>query len=134
MAKHEQILRLMLTAELLKRKPKGITYQETKDYLERKFEEKDMLKELKFSEKTFKRDRVLITEILGLESSFKRSSGTFQVISDELNEDSENVFDNILLIDAYRQTKGNSEIMLFEKRKARGLNLLNGLLHAIQIK
>lgn len=132
MAKHEQILRLMLTAELLKRKQKGITYQETNDYLEGQFFEKGL--ELKFSEKTFKRDRELISEILGLKSSFKRSTGKFQVIDNELENDPENVFDNILLIDAYRQTKGNSEIMLFEKRKARGLNLLNGLLHAIQNK
>ena len=130
MAKHEQILRLMLIAELLKRKPKGITYQETNDYLERAFFEKKL--DLQFSEKTFKRDRELIAEVLGVKSSFQRSSKTFQVIGEEIEDATENVFDNILLIDAYRQIKGNSEIMLFEKRKARGLNHLNGILHAIQ--
>lgn len=132
MAKREQILRIMLIAELLKRKPKGITYQEAKNYLETKFEEKDLLSELKFSEKTFSRDRKMISEILGIESGFKRSTGNFQVIDEELEIETENVFDNILLIDAYRQNKGNSEIMLFEKRKSRGLEHLNGILHAIQ--
>lgn len=132
MAKREQIYRLMLIAELLKRKPKGITYQEAKEYLEEKFHEKDWISELKFGEKTFERDRKLILELLGLESAFARSSKTFKIIDDETEVDSENVFDNIMLIDAYRQAKGNSEIMLFEKRKARGLNHLNGLLHAIQ--
>ena len=81
MAKLEQIHRLMLVAEFLKGKPKGITYQETKNYLERKFEEKGF--ELKFSEKTFKRDRELISEILGIESNFKRSSGTFKINNEE---------------------------------------------------
>jgi predicted DNA-binding transcriptional regulator YafY len=132
MAKHEQILRLMITAELLKRKPKGITFQETNDYLERQFFERGL--ELKFSEKTFKRDRELIAEVLGLKSNFNRSTGKFQIVNDELDVETDNVFDNILLIDAYRQSKGNADIMLFEKRKARGLNHLNGILHAIQNK
>lgn len=134
MAKREQILRVMLIAELLKRKPKGITYQETKNYLETKFEEKSLLSELKFSEKTFSRDRKMISELLGIESGFKRSTGNFQVLDEELEIETENVFDNILLIDAYREIKGNSEIMIFEKRKSRGLNLLHGILHAIQNK
>lgn len=40
MAKLEQIQRLLYIAELLKTKPDGITYEETKNFLEKKFEEK----------------------------------------------------------------------------------------------
>ncbi len=130
MAKREQFLRLMYLAELFKRKPKGITYEETKNYLERKFEEKGLLENFKFSEKTFKREREELFEILGIETVYKRSTNSFKIMEDEL--DSETVFDNILLIDAYRQVKGNSELMIFEKRKSRGLEHLNGILHAIQ--
>lgn len=37
-----------------------------------------------------------------------------------------------MLVEAYRQAKSNSDIMIFEPRKSRGLNLLNGIIHAIQ--
>lgn len=82
MAKLEQIQRLLYIAELLKSKPNGITFEETKDFLEKKFEEKGF--ELKFSEKTFKRDRNLIAEILGLESKYQKSLGTFTINHEEL--------------------------------------------------
>ena len=120
----------MFLAELFKKKPKGITYEEANQYLERKFEEKDLLENFKFSEKTFKRDREELLEILGIETIYKRSTNTYKVSNTEL--ETETVFDTILLIDAYRQVKGDSEIMIFEKRKSRGLENLNGILHAIQ--
>lgn len=132
MAKREQFLRLMFLAELFKRKPNGITYEEITTYLERKFEEKGLLENFKFSEKTFKRDREELLDILGIETVYKRSINSYKIVEDEL--ETETVFDNILLIDAYRQVKGDSEIMLFEKRKSRGLEHLNGILHAIQNK
>ena len=71
MAKLEQIHRLLYITELLKSKPNGITYEETKGFLEEKFQEKGF--ELKFSKKTFKRDRNLISEILGIESQYQKS-------------------------------------------------------------
>ena len=52
MAKLKQIQRLLYIVELLRNKPNGITFEETKDFLEKRFEEKGF--ELKFSEKTFK--------------------------------------------------------------------------------
>ena len=132
MAKREQFLRLMFLAEIFKRKPHGFTYEEAKNELERKFDEKDLLQNFKFSEKTFNRERKELFDILGIETVYKRSTNSYKIVEDEL--ESETVFDNILLIDAYREVKGNSEIMLFEKRKSRGLEHLHGILHAIQNK
>ena len=130
MAKTEQILRLMLIAEFLKGKPNGITYEETKNFLERKFQAKDL--QLKFSEKTFKRDRELISEILGIENSFKRSSKTFKINNEELEKYSENILDHVLLIDAYRNAEQNSKIMIFENRKSKGLHHLSDFIEAIK--
>lgn len=130
MAKLEQIYRLMLLAELFKTKKNGVTYNEAKSYLEKRFGEKEY--ELKFSEKTFQRDREQIFKLLEIESSYSRSDKKFKITDKEFDLESENVMDNILLIDAYKQVKENSGIMLFENRKARGLDHLNGLLHAIQ--
>lgn len=129
MAKTDQIFRLIFIAEFFKRNPKGFTYAEIKNYLERKFEEKKY--DLQFSQKSFKRDRLHLLEILEMETDYDLNTRKYQII-DDFEVDSENIFDTILLIDAYKQTKGNSEIMLFEKRKARGLDHLHGILHAIQ--
>lgn len=130
MAKLEQIQRLLYIAELLKSKPNGITYEETKNFLEEKFEEKAF--ELKFSEKTFKRDRNLIAEILGLESKYQKTLGTFALNNEELNLESESTLDDILLIDAYRKSKKNSKIVLFEKREPKGLYHFSELINAIK--
>jgi hypothetical protein len=130
MAKLEQIHRLLYIAELLKNKPNGITYEETKGFLEEKFQEKGF--ELKFSEKTFKRDRNLIAEILGLESKYKKSSGTFALNNEELEEDSEDTLEDVLLIEAYRKSKRNSKIILFEKREPKGLYHFSDFVDAIK--
>ena len=130
MAKLEQNQRLLYIAELLKSKPNGITFEETKDFLEKKFEEKGF--ELKFSEKTFKRDRNLIAEILGLESKYKKDSGTFALNHEELEEDSEGTLEDVLLIEAYRKSKRNSKIILFEKREPRGLYHFSDFIDALK--
>ncbi|UOE37677.1 helix-turn-helix transcriptional regulator [Chryseobacterium oryzae] len=130
MAQVEQIYRFMMLADLFKRKKNGVSYKEAYDFLEKEFDKKGF--ELKFSEKTFKRDRTQIFELLEMESSYSRTDKNFKITEREYDLESENIVDNVLLIDAYRQTKGKSGIMLFQKRKARGLDHLNGLLHAIQ--
>lgn len=130
MAKLEQIQRLLYIAELLKTKPNGITYEETKKFLEEKFEEKGF--ELKFSEKTFKRDRNLIAEILGLETKYKKTLGTFALNNEEPNLESTVNLDDVLLIEAYRKSKKNSKIILFEKREPKGLHHFTEFIEAIK--
>lgn len=132
MAKEEQMLRLQFIQDLLRRrKEKGASYQEIKDYLERKFDEKD-LGELKFTGRTFQRDKKAILKVTGIEISYSRAKDAYYIAEEELTNAEESVLDNLLLIEAYRQTKNNSEVMIFEPRKSRGLNLLNGIIHAIQ--
>ncbi|OWK97014.1 WYL domain-containing protein [Kaistella haifensis DSM 19056] len=130
MAKLEQIHRLLYIAELLKSKPNGITYEETKGFLEEKFQEKGF--ELKFSEKTFKRDRNLIAEILGLESKYKKDLRTFYLSNEELDEDSNNTLEDVLLIEAFRKSKKNSKIIIFEKREPKGLYHFTDFVDAIK--
>ncbi|ADQ81626.1 WYL domain-containing protein [Riemerella anatipestifer] len=130
MAKIEQIYRLLYIAELLKNKKQGISYEETKIFLEDKFREKGL--DLKFSEKTFKRDRVLIAEFLGLETQYKKSFGTFTISKDEFEQEKEYDLENILLIEAYRKSKKNSKFILFEKRKPNGLYHFSTFIKAIK--
>lgn len=133
MATKEQMLRLKFIEEFLRRrKDKGASYDEISDFLERKYEEKGILDEkLKFTKRTFLRDKETISEVFGIEILYRRSSNTYAIDSDEIDENHENVFDNLLLVEAYREVKGKKNVMLFEQRKSRGLHWLNGLVHAI---
>ncbi len=132
MAKNEQMLRLKFIEELLRiRKDKGASYQEIKKYLEKKFEDKDILANLKFTERTFLRDKIAILDIFGIEILYSRRTKTYFIDGEELDLYEESVFDQLLLIEAYRQTKDKADIMFFEKRRARGFEHLHGIIHAI---
>lgn len=132
MAKHEQIKRLALIVEYLKSNPKGITYLEALQFLERKFEDENY--ELKFSEKTFQRDRELIKKELKVEIKFNRSTKKFVVLDEILETSFGNVLENVLIAEAYREAQENSSIMFFEKRSPKGLHHLSDFVRAIKNK
>ena len=134
MAKRDQMLKLMHISNLLQNKKNiGASYDEVRQYLEEKhFDQKGYDNDLAFSEKTFKRDRDLLLEIFGIETQFKRSTMTYQVVDDENDENAKGIFDNLLLINAYKQTVAYSKIMFFEKRQASGLDHLDGIIYAIK--
>ena len=121
----------MQIASFLKSKPKGATFKEILKRLEELYHKESFSRDLASSQKTLKRDMELLLE-MGIEIKFKRSTMTYQIVNEEFSESSQTIFDNILLLNAYKQTENNADIMIFEKRKSRGLENLNGLLHAIQ--
>ena len=133
MAKIEQMLRLKFIEDFLRsRKAKGASYEEIQDYLQRKYEERDIkLDDLKFTKRTFLRDKVAISKVLKTDIIYRRSTNTYAIDDDNEDELQEDVFDNLLLVEAYRNVKGKKNIMLFEQRKSRGLHWLSGLVHAI---
>ena len=133
MAKKEQMLRLKFIEEFLRRrKDKGASYEEINDYLERKYEERSIKPDnLKFTKRTFLRDKEVILEVFLINISYRRSTNTYAIDYDEIDEYHEDVFDNLLLVEAYREVKGKKNVMLFEQRRSRGLDWLNGLVHAI---
>ncbi len=133
MAKKEQMLRLKLIEQFLRRRRhNGASYEEIRDYLARKYQEKDIVEEkLKFTKRTFLRDKETLMEIFGVEISYRRATNTYVIDADETDVANENVFDNLLLVEAYREVKGRKDVMIFEQRVPRGLQWLHGLLHAI---
>lgn len=133
MAKREQMLRLMNISAYLKFKGTvGASYGEIKDHLEHKYYDLGFDNELAFSEKTFKRDRTLLADLFGIEIQFKRSTMTYRINDQESIEQSQGIFDNLMLVNAYKQTSENSKILFFEKRKSAGLDNLEGLVYAIK--
>lgn len=131
MAIHDKNIRLMHIASFLKSKPKGANFKEILKHLEELYHKESFATSLASSQKTFKRDIELLLE-MGIEIKFKRSTMTYQIINDSFSENSQTIFDNLLLINAYKQTENNSEIMIFEKRQASGLHNLEGLIFAIK--
>lgn len=132
MAKREQLYRLMYIYNHLKSRPNGATYNELRNFLEEKYYKDSFGNELAFSEKTFKRDRNLLEELFGIEISFKRSTMTYRLTDEAFTDSSQTIFDNLMLMNAYKQTENDSKIMLFEKRQASGLHNLEGLIYAIK--
>ena len=133
MAKIEQMLRLKFIEDFLRsRKNKGASYDEIQDYLEKKYEEDDIdLDDLKFTKRTFLRDKEAISKVLKTDIIYRRSTNTYAIDDEDQDEFQEDVFDNLLLVEAFRNVKGKKNIMLFEQRKSRGLHWINGLVHAI---
>ena len=132
MAKNEQMLRLKYIEDLLRRKKEvGASFREIEQYLTEKFEEKDMPEQLKFTERTFQRDKNAILEVFGIEISYSRKRNCYYIKEEELEISEASIYDHLLLVEAYRETKDRADIMLFEPRKSRGLDLLHGLIHAI---
>ncbi|MDV3876973.1 WYL domain-containing protein [Elizabethkingia anophelis] len=127
MAKREQMLRLKLIEEFIRRK-KGASFQDIYEFLSEKFQEKDL--ELSFTERTFQRDKKLIGEISGKEIRYNKARNIY-FLEDSSEED---IFDTILLMEAYRETEGKADIMLFEKRKSRGLHNLQDLVQSIKLQ
>ena len=131
MAIYDKNIRLMRIASFLKSKPKGASFKEILKHLEELYHKESFAKDVASSQKTFDRDKKLLME-MGIEIKFKRSTMTYQIINESFSENSQTIFDNILLINAYKQSENNSEIMIFEKRQASGLHNLEGLVFAIK--
>lgn len=132
MAKNEQMLRLKLMGDLLRqRKTAGATFSEIEQYLTNHFEDRDIADKLRFTERTFMRDKKAMLEVFGIEISYSRAKNVYYISEEELELAQESVYDQLLLVEAYRQTRDRSDLMFFEPRKPRGLHHLSGLLHAI---
>lgn len=130
MANTHQLFRLLYIAELLIIKTQGVSYEETKKFLAEKFDERGI--KLNFSEKTFKRDRDLIAEMLGVVTQYKKSAGKFTIKNEELEHPSENTLENTLLIETYRRSKKDSQIILFENREPEGKYHFSDFIAAIK--
>lgn len=131
MALPDTIFRLKTIERFLLSKGKrGATFKEIEAYLE----EQASLNSFKFnfSDKTFERDRKLLLHSFNVEILVSKDHHYYINHNYELVNEKSDFYDYILLTEAYKQAKFNKDIMHFDSRKARGLNHLNALIHAIQ--
>lgn len=124
MALAETIYRLKTIQQFLLSKGKrGATFQEIEEHLKNK--------EITLKKRTFLRDKELLANEFYTDISVTKDYRYY--IDAEFDfEMEEDVFDNILLVEALKKIKFNRKIMHYEKRKSRGLKHLKGLLSAIK--
>lgn len=130
MAKNEQMLRLMYIFKYLQSRNDGAKYPEISIHLEEKFNQDG--KDLSFAPKTFQRDRKTLNELFNIEIEYKNSTKKYHLINEGFSELTESAFENLLLVNAYRLTKDDQNIFLFEKRQASGLYHVQDIIHAIK--
>lgn len=130
MAKSEQMLRLMYISKYLQTRNDGANYPEISKHLEEKFNQDG--RDLSFAPKTFQRDRKTLNELFNIEIEYKNSTQKYHLVNEGFSELTESVFENLLLVNAYRQTEDNQNIFLFEKRQASGLYHVQYIIHAIK--
>lgn len=136
MAKVDQIFRLVRIIKELERHKEsgGLSYEELKERLENVHDnEYDagrlQNEELRFSEKTFQRDRRLLSDLFDVEVVFEDKKWRLEE-NDFANKYA--FFDNLLLMNAYRRSKELSNILLFERQQQSSLRFLEDIIEAIQ--
>ena len=77
---------------------------------------------MSFTERTFQRDKKLIGEISGKEIRYNKARNIY-FLEDSSEED---IFDTILLMEAYRGNRRKSRYHVVRERKSRGLHNLQG--------
>ena len=133
MAKTDQMLRLKFIESFLRRrKDHGASYEEIFEYLSQKDKFKDSEGGLKFTKRTFQRDIIAIRDVFDVEIVYRRSTNSYIIGNDDIDDGQQSIYDKLLIVEAYREIKGRKDIMRFETRRAGGLSWMNGLLHAIQ--
>ena len=98
MGKIDQILRVNYIVQILRQRKDGASYKEIENFLGEKFSDWDF----NFSPRTFIRDKQSIKKIAGIEIAYSRSKKTYYISHEELEGIQENIFDTLLLIEAYR--------------------------------
>jgi predicted DNA-binding transcriptional regulator YafY len=128
--KHQLIRVVELVSLFNQNRNNSYNYAEVLEKLEKIMQSHDEV-DFSYSEKTFQRDRKLISEALKIDIVFNTTIKKYQ-IDVESGDLSFFVGDSILLMNAYKQNLKNKDQVLVDYNKAKGLENLYGLLHAIQ--
>jgi predicted DNA-binding transcriptional regulator YafY len=117
--------------ELIKLAKKGpFTWVQVKSHLDKKSEGKDL--ELQVSKRTLNRDIKEIQELFGLVIEFNFKSAKYGINTEESIENHLELMESFETIQAFGRANRLSGKVFFEKRLARGTELLKPILDAIE--
>ena len=124
-------LRFQFLLELLKnRGESGASFADIKDYIERRFEDKDI--PFDYKERTFERDKKDLLRERNIRLNYERSNNIYSINWEDVDEYQTQMMEHDWLMEALRQNSYNRQFIHFEKRPTRGLNHLHGLIYAIE--
>lgn len=130
MAKGEYAKRQILIVELLKKR--GCTLKDIQAYLKKESAFCDQ--NLEVSSRTFQRDVQDIYSLMGIEIIYDRKEKLYRISEEQKEEYFDRVIESYGLITALKTSETLGEHIYFEKRKTKGTEHFNGILHAIQKK
>lgn len=128
MAQQDVIKRQFLIIEFLKKRP--ATFKEINDFLEEKQE--DTGYRVTMSQRTFQRDREEILALWGIEIGYNKRENVYEIteeFEDSRTDRLMEAFDTVALL---QQSQIVGNYIYLEKRKSKGTEFFNGIVHAIQ--
>ncbi|HRO75575.1 MAG TPA: WYL domain-containing protein [Crocinitomicaceae bacterium] len=128
MSKREAITRLTLIIKKLRKQP--ATFEEIYQYL--KFESELQEYDFTVSKRTFQRDLGAIRAIYNIDIQCNLSQQKYYIEFEDEPEKNERILEAFDIFNALNVSDRLSPHILFETRKSRGTENLNGLLHAIK--
>jgi len=127
MAKSDVMKRQMLIVEYLRKHP--TTFSEINSYLQKKEEENHF--ELTISQRTFQRDCDEIDKLWGIDIKFNKRENYYEIV-----DDNDDYFDRVMeafdTVAVLQKAKTIGGYLHLEKRKSKGTEYFNGILHAIE--
>lgn len=123
--------RIQYLLEILKtRGERGASFEEIKNYVKRRFKPEDEFQE--YSERSFLRDKKDLYDEREITINYNRADNVYTINWETVDEYQLQLMEHDWLMEALRQSTYNRQFIHFEKRPARGLNHLHGLIYAIE--
>ncbi|WCM41591.1 WYL domain-containing protein [Flavobacterium sp. CBA20B-1] len=128
MAKQDVIKRQFLIVEFLRKNP--ASFKQISNFLLNKQYELDY--DLAISQRTFQRDCNEIESLWGVEIAFNKRENHYEIINNENDLHFDRIMEAFDTVAVLQKAKTIGGYLHLEKRKSKGTEYFNGILHAIQ--
>lgn len=128
MAKQDVIKRQFLIVEFLRNKP--ASFKQISNFLLNKQYELDY--DLAISQRTFQRDCNEIESLWGVEIAFNKRENHYEIVNNENDLHFDRIMEAFDTVAVLQKSKAVRNYLYLEKRKSKGTEYFNGILHAIQ--
>lgn len=128
MAKQDVIKRQFLIVEFLRNKP--ASFKQISNFLLNKQYELDY--DLAISQRTFQKDCNEIESLWGVEIAFNKRENHYEIVNNENDLHFDRIIEAFDTVAVLQKSKTVRNYLYLEKRKSKGTEYFNGILHAIQ--
>lgn len=128
MAKQDVIKRQFLIVEFLRNKP--ASFKQISNFLLNKQYELDY--DLAISQRTFQRDCNEIESLWGVEIAFNKRENHYEIVNNENDLHFDRIMEAFDTVAVLQKSKTVRNYLYLEKRKSKGTEYFNDILHAIQ--